>query len=339
MTRSSIVALVALTIAAAFPDRAFSQTPTGTIGGVVTDPDGAVFPGAFVQARGAKEYNEASDDAGRYRLQLPPGTYDLSINVPGMKGFQRKGVVVQANQNVVIDARLEDTASLRTLGEDPASIAARFFTRPEPPKGRTPRLPDRKPDLSGMWLSGPADLGTLEMLPWAAALAKERADRHMKDFPPTYCLPSAPAPLLGPGHFKLVHHPATLLMLFEFETPGFRQVFLDGRRHPKDADPLWLGHSIGRWENDTLVIESIGFRDRGWLDFDGQPHTDKLRVTQRLSRPDLGHLNIEITIDDPGALQKPWKTTKVAMLDPGEEIREYICNENNKAPRLISGSK
>jgi carboxypeptidase family protein len=176
MTRTSIVAIVALALAAAFPDRVSSQSPTGTISGVVTDPDGAVFPGAFVQARGARAYNEASDDAGKYRLQVVPGTYDLSINVPGMKGFQRKGVVVQANQNVVIDARLEDTASLRTLGEDPASIAARFFTRPEPPKGRTPRLTNRKPDLSGMWLSGPADLDTLPMLPWAAALAKERSD-------------------------------------------------------------------------------------------------------------------------------------------------------------------
>jgi hypothetical protein len=339
MTRTSIAALLALTLAAALPDRVSSQSPTGTISGVVTDPDGAVFKGAFVQARGAKEYNEASDDGGKYTLQVAPGTYDLSISVPGMKSFSRKGIVVQANQIVTIYARLEDTASLRTLGEDPASIAARFFTRPEPPKGRTPRLSTGKPDLSGMWLSGPADLDTLPMLPWAASLAKERSDAHMKDFPPTYCLPSGPVPLLDPGHFKLVHHPATLLMLFEGDTPGFRQVFLDGRPHPKNADPLWLGHSIGRWEKDTLVIESIGFRDRGWLDFEGRPHTDKLRVTQRLSRPDLGHLNIEVTIDDPGALEKPWKTTKGAQLDPGEEILESICTENNKAPGLISGSK
>lgn len=337
LKRASVFAFLALLLAGTFANRVSSQAASGTIGGTVTDPDGNPFPGAFVQAKGAKDaaVNGVSGPGGKYSLQLPPGTYEVSVNVPGMKPFQRTGVVVGANQQVVVDATLEDTPSLRTLGEDPASIVATFFNRPEPPKGRTPRLADGRPDLSGMWLSGPVSLSTLELLPWAAALAKERANDHSKDHPGAYCLPSGPIPLLGPGFFQLVHHPKTLVMLFEGDTPGYRYVFLDGRPHPKDRDGLWLGHSIGRWEKDTLVVDSIGFRDRGWLEFEGRPHSDKLRVTSRFSRPDLGHLNIEITIDDPGALQKPWKGTKNAVLDPAEEVRENICNENNKAPILL----
>ena len=111
----------------------------------------------------------------------------------------------------------------------------------------------------------PGALDTLEMLPWASALAKERAENHSKDYPPTYCLPSGPAPLIAPGFFQLVQHQEVLLMLFETDTPGVRQVFLDGRRHPKTAESLWLGYSIGKWEKDTLVIETVGFKDSGWL--------------------------------------------------------------------------
>jgi len=234
-------------------------------------------------------------------------------------------------------ARREDGPSLRTLGEDPASIIATFFNRPDPPKGPTPRLRGGTPDLSGMWLGGPARLDTLEMLPWASALAKERTENHSKDYPPTYCLPSGPAPLIGPGFFQLVQHQRVLLMLFETDTPGVRQVFLDGRRHPTTAESLWLGYSIGKWERDTLVIETLGFKEGGWLSLEGQPHTDKLRITHRFRRPDLGHLEIEIQVDDPGALGRPWTGSKTATLAPDEELLEYICNENNQDPLHIVG--
>jgi hypothetical protein len=335
----STSAFVAVMLVVAAASHGLSQAGQATIRGTVTDPEGSVFAGAFVTVSGGPKamFDTATGADGKYSLQVPAGTYELSVMLPGMKPFRRTGLVLETGQSIVADVRLEDGPSLRTLGEDPASLIARFLNRPDPPKGPTPRLRDRTPDLSGMWLSGPASFDTLEMLPWASALAKERTENHAKDYPPTYCLPSEPAPLLGPGFFQLVQHQKVLLMLFESDTPGFRQVYLDGRPHPKTAESLWLGHSIGRWEKETLVIDTVGFKDRGWLGFEGHPHTDKLRVTQRLRRPDLGHLEIEIAIDDPGALQKPWKTMKTATLAPDEEVREYICNENNKAPLHIVG--
>jgi Carboxypeptidase regulatory-like domain len=331
---SSQTATVLLMGACLLAKPATAQNVPGTISGTVTDPEGGTFAGAFVGARNSATAAAAggvSDAGGKYTLpKLAPGTYELSINMPGMKSFNRTGIVVQPGQTVRIDVRLEDGPSLRTLGEDPAAIFAVFINRPEPPKGRTPRTPDGKPDFSGMWLSGPGPLGSLEMLPWAEALTRARTESYSKDHPAAYCLPSGPIPLMGPGFFKLVHAKTVLMTLHEIDTPGYRQVFLDGRSHPTDFGPTWTGHSIGRWENDALVIDSVGFHDQGWLDFDGHPHTDTLHVTQRLRRPDLGHLEIQITVDDPGAYRKPWTIDKVATLAPDEEIREYICNENNK---------
>ena len=311
-----------------------AQSGSATISGTVTDPEGGAFAGAFVGAKNSATAAVAmgvSNADGKYSLaKLAPGTYELSINMPGMKAFNRTGIIVQPGQTMQIDVRLEDGPSLRTLGEDPAAIFAVFINRPDPPKGRTPRGPDGKPDFSGMWLGGPAPLGSLEMLPWAEQLTRERADSYSKDHPGAYCLPSGPIPLMAAGFFKLVHAQTVLMTIHEGDTPGYRQVFLDGRSHPKDFGPTWTGHSVGRWEKDTLVIDSVGFHDKGWLDFDGHPHTEMLHVTQRIRRPDLGHMEIDITIDDPGAYRKPLTIHKVATLAPDEEILEYICNENNK---------
>jgi Carboxypeptidase regulatory-like domain len=267
---------------------AFSQTTPGTITGVVTDPEGAAFPGAFVVLKNTQTAaisNLVSAAGGNYTFaQVTSATYELSVNVPGMQAYQRTGIIVEPGQTVTIDARLEDSNSLRTLGEDPASIAALYINRPEPPTGPAPRALDGKPDLSGMWLGGPAQLPELHMLPWAEALTRARKENNLKELPISRCLPAGPVPLLGPGFFKLVQTPTLLVLMFEDDTPGYRQVFLDGRSHPKDFGPTWLGHSIGKWEGDTLVIDSIGFNDKGWLYFEGQPHDDKLHVTQRIRR-------------------------------------------------------
>ena len=245
-------------------------------------------------------------------------------------------LVVAAGATVQLDVRLEDTLSLRTLGEDPTAIVATYFNRPDPPKGPTPRLTNGKPDLSGVWLGGPLDLSGLDLQPWAEALLRERVDNHMKDWPPSYCLPAGAVPFSTSGFFKLVHHPATLVFMVENAT-GFTQMLLDGRPHPPSVGPNWLGHSVGSWDGDTLVVDAIGFRDRGWLNFDGQPHSDRLHVTERLRRPDLGHLEIEITLDDQGAFRKPWTGTKYATLAPDVELQEYVCNENNKDAAHLVG--
>ena len=126
------------------------------------------------------------------------------------------------------------------------------------------------------------------------------------------------------------------MLISDDDTPGFRQIYLDGREHPAEPDPAWYGHAIGRWEGDTLVIDRANFHESVWLDQDGHPHTDKLRVIERYRRPDLGHLETEVTVEDPGILAKPWTFKRTSDLAANQEIREFVCNENNPdGPHMV----
>src|SRR5215831_17681196 len=324
-----LCALASAVIMAAQPNPAV-QTVTGT----VTDPEGAPFAGAFVQLKNSATtgvLNAVSDTHGKYTLGVPvPGIYQLSVSVPGMKSYTKPDIQIRNGETLRIDARLEDGLQLRTLGEDPETIFALYINRPAPPSGPAPRTADGKPELSGVWLGVPAEVPQLDMLPWAADLTEERTASNAKDHPLSRCLPAFPVPLLGPGYFRIVQSPAMLVLILDYDVPGFRQVFLDGRGHPKDFGPSWLGHTTGKWDGDALVFDSVGFQDKGWIDFSGHPHTEALHVVQRIRRPDLGHLEIEIAVADPGAYRKPWTTKKTAFLTSGEEILEFICNENNR---------
>src|SRR5262249_45148036 len=189
----SLWSLVLLMVAGA-------QGATGTIRGTVMDAQGGTFPVAFVQAKrepSGPTVNAQSGQGGAggtYTIEVPAGTYEISVNVPAMKSFRRGGLVVAAGQTLQLEVRLDDTVSLRTLGEDPTAIVATYFNRPDPPKGKTPRLTNGKPDLTGVWLGGPTDLGGLELQPWAAALLIERVDNNLKDWPPSLCQPAAAVP-------------------------------------------------------------------------------------------------------------------------------------------------
>jgi len=193
-------------------------------------------------------------------------------------------------------------------------------------------MPDGKPDLSGFWTPGPAAPSEDEPpqgLPWAEAVVKERIANDLRDMPTSRCLPNGVAAQAGRG--KFVQTPTLLVMLLEF--PGdTRQVFLDGRTHPKELEPTWLGHSIGRWDGDTLVVDTVGFNDKSWLTMirNPYPHTEMMHVIERYRRPDLGHLELEMTVEDPAAFKKPWVVKRTANLDPTDEIRENICTENEK---------
>ncbi len=118
---------------------------------------------------------------------------------------------------------------------------------------------------------------------------------------------------------------------------SYRQIFMDGRGHPKDMDPTWFGDSTGKWEGDTLVIDTVGFNDKFWFDDAAHPHTEKLRVTERYRRTDFGHLDFEVIIDDPGAYTRPFTLYGHSPLLVNTEIMEYICNENNQDPSHIVG--
>ena len=228
----------------------------------------------------------------------------------------------------------QDGVSLGTLGEgDPATRAA-VRSRPTPPPGAAAKTSDGRPDFSGVYYGPGGNLmAKPDLLPWAQELVKLRAENHGKDSPVARCLPAGPL-RLSPI-FKVVQTPSLIMLVVEEE--GYRQIFLDGRGHPKDANPTWYGHSISKWDGDTLVVDTVGFNDVGTLNADGVPHTERMRLLERFRRKDLGHLEIEATVEDSGVFAKPWTTKRVAILAPGEEIMEFICNENNRDPRHMVG--
>jgi hypothetical protein len=317
----------------------FAQS-RGTIAGTVLDLPGKPVAKAPVQAKNLSTnavYRAASSETGRYTLaQLPPGVYEVSVNVPEFSAYLQPNVAVAPAQTVSLDIHLIDF-QFDTLGD------GREFkidqTTPHPvPSGPTPRTADGKPDLSGVWFAQrTVDPGKPESLPWVEALLKERAANYSKDSPGSHCLTRGVAAAGALFPYQLVQTRSLLVMLFEDDIPSHREVYLDGRGHPKDPNPSWMGHSIGHWEGDTLVVDTVGFNDKSWLDNVGHAHTEGLRVTERFRRPDLGHLEIEFTIDDPKAYAKPWIIKRVAELDPDDEIGEYVCTENNKDPDHMVG--
>ena len=201
-----------------------------------------------------------------------------------------------------------------------------------------PRTADGKPDLSGIWMvpglkyliNIAADLKEVPFQPWAAAEYKKRMDERGKDDPNNFCLPSIiPEKIAVTSPWKIIETPGVTLILYESRTI-FRQIFTDGRPLPKDPNPSWQGYSIGKWDGDTFVVESNGFNGKGWLDTNGHPVTDALHVIEKYRRKDFGHMDVEITIDDPKAYTKPWTIHENPELQPDTELLEYICEENNR---------
>ena len=207
-----------------------------------------------------------------------------------------------------------------------------------------PRLPDGKPDLSGVWNP---PLGYLRNLardlkeevpfqPWAKALYDERAEGlHWRDEPDANCLPQGvPKVLLAPAPWRIVQTPGIVFFVHEAFNLWW-QAFLDGREfapHP-DVQPTWHGYSTAKWEGDTLVVDTRGFNGRVWLDQLGKPSTEALHVSTRFRRKDFGHMDIQVTIDDPKAYTRPWGTTVEVTLFPNTELMEFICLENEKDTR------
>ena len=210
------------------------------------------------------------------------------------------------------------------------------------------RMPDGKPDLSGFWmpenpvkhlLNLAADLKPedVPLQPWARALYNERIENNGKDHPGVRCLPSGiPEKNNIPDGLKLVQTPDLVVLLHESRTI-YRQIFTDGRPLPRDPQPTWMGYSVGKWEKDTLVVETIKQNGKTWLDMRGLPGTEALRVTERFSRPKIGHMDIEVTIDDPKAYTKPWTVKLAWRLVPDTDLIESICEENNQDPAHMVG--
>ena len=209
--------------------------------------------------------------------------------------------------------------------------------------GPAPRTPEGRVDLSGIWgadrnfifdIHDALKKGEeLPIQPWAEKLARERMS---KDDPEAHCLPTG-VPRQAPYPWRILQTPTHVFFLFEGNIHSYRQIFLDGRKHPDDPDPTWYGHSIGRWEGDSLIVDTVGFNDRFWFDFAGHPHTQQMHVVERYRRSDFDHLDYEITIDDPGAYTRPFVLEGHSTYQHGDELIEYICNENNKDLEHIVG--
>jgi hypothetical protein len=198
------------------------------------------------------------------------------------------------------------------------------------PSGPTPKTADGKVDLSGVWTPGLTftNMGQVPLQPWAEEVYKERRANLSKDDPEGHCLPAG-VPRISPFLQKFVQTPTLLVILDEGNIHSYRQVFLDGRPHLDDPGPLWMGDSIGKWDGDTLVVDTKYLNDKTWLNGQGLPHSEDLHVVERFRRPDLGHLEIEVTMEDTKAFTKPHTFTRTYLLRPTWEIQEYVCNEFN----------
>lgn len=198
-----------------------------------------------------------------------------------------------------------------------------------------PRMPDGKPDLSGVWerppvldmsKNGPGQQGPgeLPMTAWAKAHYGEAFDSA------GHCLPLGHTRNINsPFPIEIAQRPNRVIFLYEMNNV-FHHVYTDGRPHPKDLEPTWNGHSIGHWEGDTLVVDTVGFNDKTMLDTEGHPHSPDLHVVERLMRTDAMHIAYEITVTDPQAYAQPWTNKRTFTLRPEWELMEYNCNENNR---------
>ena len=238
---------------------------------------------------------------------------------------------------VVVAVALSAPASAQWLNQPTAGLPRTTDGKPDL-SAPAPRAPDGKPDLSGLWTKiSPkysrniaADLKRDEVQAWARALVEERRENLGKEYMNVKCVPLGPgyvtaADSTGAEMMKIVQTPTLILILNPDLT--YRQIFVDGRKLEDAPNPTWMGYSVGRWEGDTLVVESFGFNDRTWLDHDGHPHTEALRVTERYRRRDVGNLDVEVTFSDPGVYARPITAAVRAELAADTEMLEWVCNE------------
>jgi hypothetical protein len=230
------------------------------------------------------------------------------------------------------------------------------------PAGPAPRWPDGRlnlgapPGEKGVWqgdgrlainpnsyeprttLNAPIHINDVPLQPWARALVDYRHANVLSHEPHPRCKPSGgPRQLITPYGIEIVDMPE-LQRVYIFDIGGphsYRIIYMDGREHPKDLVPSYYGHSIGHWERDVLVVDTVGFNEKFWMNRDGLPHTEKLHLIERLSRPDFRTLKYEVTIDDPGAYTAPWTSGFNMRWTDGLELFEYICQDNNQFPEAI----
>jgi hypothetical protein len=192
-----------------------------------------------------------------------------------------------------------------------------------------PRGPDGKPDLAGVWHGPVPETGfdPANAQPWVNDLVRQRQQEYHKTRPSYQCLPSGPEADRFAGWKRILQTPTAIAILNDDLT--YRVIFMDGRELEANPAPSWMGYSVGRWDGDTLIVESVGFNDKTWLSRYGQAHTEALRMRERYRRPDVGHLQVEVTFTDPAAYAKPWGFTADMALAADTEMLESVCERSS----------
>ncbi|MCZ6642658.1 MAG: carboxypeptidase-like regulatory domain-containing protein [Gammaproteobacteria bacterium] len=309
-----------------------------SITGMVSGPSNEPVPNVPIQLTHAETdtitRTRTSTEGGYELFDLASGVYSLTIVMPccAYRGVPQDKIELLVGQTLTYNIQLKEGVSLNTFGDDPITIANIVRDRQIIPDLPVPRLRNGKPDLSGVWLVNRDPYPEKpQALPWAMKVSEERIANDQRNNPHNSCLPGGlPIPSGGsPFIGKFVQTPELVVILLE-DVPGYRQIFTDGREHPEDPNPSWMGHSIGYWDGDTLVVDTIGFNARGWTGT--YPRSEKMRMTERYQRTEYGTMTAEITFEDTEVFSAPFVRNLSFDLAPQEELIEYVCENNKWAP-------
>jgi hypothetical protein len=323
-----------------------AQSATGSVRGNLLDPNGSVVTGLdtpiyLTHVDSGTEYTANVLSEGRYEVAgLPPGAYRLSFPVSCCmyRTYTSEDVAIAAGEVLDYDLNLQWHINLGTIGDDPGMLSNDMRAQAGDVSGPAPRMPDGTPDLSGIWYNIPitVEQPPPSLQPWAAEIDRQLSEMGADRNAGAYCLPQSAVPTTLIFPYKFVQTPDLIVQITEFVTPAYRQIFLDGRGHPELWNPSWYGHSVGHWEGDTLVVETVGFNE---ITPGFGIHTENLRVVERYTRTSYGVLEIEITAEDPDAYTEPYTIFREAgIAAPDQEILEFVCNENNNRQMNVGGT-
>ena len=314
----------------------FAQAHAAELTGQITGPFGervADAPVRIVHQESGESWRTRTNEQGRYDFsEVSPGGVRLQVRVYGFEyaPYQSDRLQLPSRGSLEVDVELAQGMQLSTIGDDIGVAAAKILADRVLPNHPLPRDAEGHPDLTGMWIYASDPFQPEPRLrDRAAELVGQRSANFFIDSPRFRCLPTSlpvpnhTPPILG----KIIQTPGLTVILYE-GILGYRQIFTDGRDHPDDFDPSWLGHSIGRWDGDEFVVDTIGFNDRGWTGL-SHPRSEQFHTIERYRRDDYGNMELEFTIEDPEVYEVPWVQQMPLYLTPDEELMEFIC-ENEK---------
>jgi hypothetical protein len=333
------------------PAASFAATAAkpGSVQGVLKDPNGLAVTGLGTTTKVTFK-NQATGEAfsagvtldGTFSLaKIPAGRYEVTLPIVSAMymGYDQKDVEIVAGKALKLELPIAWGMNLGTIGDDPVLLGNDLRRMSKYVDGPTPRLADGHPDFSGGWfVISDATKGNRAppMKPWAKAIADQvqaalrpgPEGKPATQYSAVYCLPQSATPEVLPFPQEFVQNNGRLVELNEFETPAMREIYLDGRRHPSPDqwNPSWYGHSVGHWEGDTLVVDSVGFND---ITPGYGIHTEALHIVERLTRPSVGRILIDITATDERAWTGAHEIHYELGLVTSDEIHEWVCAENN----------